>query len=39
VTTRTYDAYGNLASETDPLGRTRRFERGVDDRTFTFPER
>jgi RHS repeat-associated protein len=39
VTTRAYDAYGNLASETDPLGRTRRFERGVDDRTFTFPER
>jgi RHS repeat-associated protein len=37
--TRLYDAYGNLASETDPLGRTRRFERGVNDRTFTFPER
>jgi RHS repeat-associated protein len=39
VTTRLYDTYGNLASETDPLGRTRRFERGATDRTFTFPER
>jgi RHS repeat-associated protein len=39
VTTRVYDAYGNLASETDPLGRTRRLDHGVEDRTFTFPER
>ncbi|HEV8198884.1 MAG TPA: toxin TcdB middle/N-terminal domain-containing protein, partial [Candidatus Polarisedimenticolia bacterium] len=38
VTLRTYDAYGNLASETDPLGFTRRFEHGVADATFTFPE-
>jgi RHS repeat-associated protein len=38
VTLRTYDAYGNLDSETDPLGFARRFGRGAQDATFTFPE-
>ncbi len=36
---RAYDEFGNLASETDPLGRTRRVERGLEDPTYTFPER
>ena len=38
VTTRVYDPYGNLESETDPLGAVRRWDRGVQDATFTFPE-
>jgi RHS repeat-associated protein len=38
VTTRDYDPYGNLATETDPLGAVRRWGRGVQDPTFTFPE-
>ncbi|PYS95852.1 MAG: hypothetical protein DMF50_06995 [Acidobacteria bacterium] len=38
VTRRTYDVYGNLDSETDPLGRTRRIDRGLSDPSFTFPE-
>src|SRR5262249_34284285 len=38
VTRRTYDAYGNLDSETDPLGFTRGFGHGDPDRMFTFPE-
>jgi RHS repeat-associated protein len=37
VTLRTYDDYGNLETETDPLGAVRRFGHGVPDPTFTFP--
>ncbi len=36
--TRTYDRYGNLETETDPLGRQGRFGHGSTDPTFTFPE-
>ncbi|HYV84639.1 MAG TPA: toxin TcdB middle/N-terminal domain-containing protein [Patescibacteria group bacterium] len=39
VVSRTYDARGELATETDPLGRTRRIDRGVADASYTFPER
>jgi RHS repeat-associated protein len=38
VTRSTYDVYGNLASETDPLGAVRRIGHGAEDPTFTFPE-
>jgi RHS repeat-associated protein len=34
---RTYDRYGNLETETDPLGRRRAFAHGSTDPTFTFP--
>jgi RHS repeat-associated protein len=39
VVSRTYDARGELATETDPLGRIRRIERGISDSSLTFPER
>jgi RHS repeat-associated protein len=39
VVSRTYDARGELATETDPLGRTRRIDRGLSDPSLTFPER
>jgi RHS repeat-associated protein len=39
LVSRTYDARGELATETDPLGRTRRIERGIADPSLTFPER
>jgi len=39
VARRGYDARGNLATETDPLGRVRRIERGLFDPAQTFPER
>jgi RHS repeat-associated protein len=39
VTRRDWDARGMLASETDPLGRVRRIERGIEDPSRTFPER
>ena len=38
LTARAYDVYGNLATETDPLGAVRRWDRGLVDPTFTFPE-
>jgi RHS repeat-associated protein len=35
---RAYDAYGNLTSEIDALGRTRSIGHGASDPTHTFPE-
>jgi YD repeat-containing protein len=39
VVSRTFDARAELATETDPLGRTRRIDRGLSDPSLTFPER
>jgi len=34
-----YDGHGNLIQETDAKGVSTRYEFGITDRTFTFPER
>ncbi|MFQ5843491.1 MAG: toxin TcdB middle/N-terminal domain-containing protein [Planctomycetota bacterium] len=39
VSARAYDAYGNVNVEIDPLGRETRIDHGVQDPSFTYPER
>ena len=39
VTARSYDHFGNVTSEIDPLGRIRRIEHGLFDPSFAFPEK
>ncbi|MCZ6696302.1 MAG: SpvB/TcaC N-terminal domain-containing protein, partial [Acidobacteria bacterium] len=39
VTARSYDDFGNVITETNPLGRIRRIEHGLFDPSFTFPEK
>jgi YD repeat-containing protein len=34
-----YDDYGNLIEQIDPLGRVTKYEYGLQDTTFTYPER